>query len=74
MPKDNTTPTRSGIRRLITPWEYRHLRVVASVRLAGGGFSVGVGSVLPLSGVKQKLTRSGANATGGRPSSWGRER
>lgn len=46
MPKDNTTPTRSGIRRLITPWEYRHLRVVASVRLAGGGFSVGVGSVL----------------------------
>jgi hypothetical protein len=43
---DNTTPSRSVMRRLITPWEYRHLRAVADVRFAGGGFTLGVGLVL----------------------------
>ena len=45
-PDDNTTPSRSVMRRLITPWEYRHLRAVADVRFAGGGFTLGVGLVL----------------------------
>jgi hypothetical protein len=34
------------MRRLIRPWEYRHLQTVAAVRLAGGGFDLGVGAVL----------------------------
>lgn len=45
-PNDNTTPPRPGMRRLITPWEYRHLRAVTSVRFAAGGFHLGVGLVL----------------------------
>jgi hypothetical protein len=28
------------------PWEYRHLRAVASVRFAAGGFTLGIGLVL----------------------------
>jgi hypothetical protein len=40
------TPSRSGLHRLIRPWEYRHLRVAAGVRLGGGGFSVGLAAVL----------------------------
>ena len=32
--------------RLIRPWEYRRLRVAAGVRLAGGGFCVGLAAVL----------------------------
>ena len=43
---DNPTPAHSVLRRLITPWEYRHLHAVASVRLAAGGFQLGVGLVL----------------------------
>jgi low temperature requirement protein LtrA len=46
MPEDSTAPPRSGLRRLITPWEYRHLRAFACVRFAGGGFTLGVGLVL----------------------------
>jgi hypothetical protein len=34
------------MRRLITPWEYRHRRGVAGVRFAAGGFTLGVGTVL----------------------------
>ena len=47
-PDDSTTPSRSVtvMRRLIRPWEYRHLRTVASVRFAGGGFNLGIGLVL----------------------------
>jgi hypothetical protein len=45
-PDDNTTPSRSVLRRLIRPWEYRHLQAVANVRFAGGGFQLGVGLVL----------------------------
>ena len=47
-PDDNTTPPRSVtvMRRLITPWEYRHLHAVAGVRFAAGGFTLGIGAVL----------------------------
>jgi hypothetical protein len=46
-PDDSTTPSESRIlRRLIRPWEYRHLHAVAGVRLTGGGFQLGVGAVL----------------------------
>jgi hypothetical protein len=43
---DDATPSRSGIARLISPWEYRHLRVIANVRFTAGGFQLGVGLVL----------------------------
>jgi hypothetical protein len=43
---NNTTPSRSVLRRLITPWEYRHIHTVAGIRLVGGGFQLGVGLVL----------------------------
>jgi hypothetical protein len=45
-PGDNTAPARSGLRRLITPWEYQHLEVVMAARFAGGGFQLGLGLVL----------------------------
>jgi hypothetical protein len=45
-PDDNTTPAVSMLRRLIRPWEYRHIYPVAGVRLAAGGFQLGVGAVL----------------------------
>ena len=43
---DNTNPPRSGIRRLVSPWEYRHLRAAAAMRFTGGGFNLGIGVVL----------------------------
>ena len=45
-PNDNTTPLESFMRRTMLPWEYRHLRAVASVRFAGGGFTLALGLVL----------------------------
>ncbi len=30
------TPPRSGLQRLIAPWEYRHIRAFGFLRLAGG--------------------------------------
>jgi hypothetical protein len=45
-PDDNTAPPRSVMRRLIRPWEYRHIHAVAGIRLAAGGFQLGVGAVL----------------------------
>ncbi len=45
-PDDNATPSRSVMRRLIRPWEYRHLHAVANVRFTAGGFQLGVGLVL----------------------------
>jgi len=47
-PDDSTSPSRSVtvMRRLIRPWESRHLRAVACVRFAAGGFNLGVGLVL----------------------------
>ena len=40
------SPPRSGLHRLISPWEYRHLAVSGATRTAAGGFSLGVGLVL----------------------------
>lgn len=47
-PDDSSTRSRSVtvMRRLIRPWEYRHLRAAAGVRFAGGGFNLGIGLVL----------------------------
>ncbi len=39
------TPPRSGMRRLIAPWEYRHLRAWAGVRIAAGIVLAGLGAV-----------------------------
>ena len=41
-----TSPPRSGMKRLINPWEYRHLRVSGVTRAAAGGFQLGIGLVL----------------------------
>jgi hypothetical protein len=55
-PNDNTaanglrgwwlSPPRPGMHRLISPWEYRHLRVSGVTRVAAGGFQLGIGLVL----------------------------
>ena len=45
-PDDSTTAWQSLMRRTMLPWEYRHLRAVASVRFAGGGFTLALGLVL----------------------------
>jgi hypothetical protein len=39
------TPPRSGMQRIIAPWEYRHLRAWARVRIAAGTVLVGLGAV-----------------------------
>jgi len=55
-PDDNTTtptglrgwwasPPRSGLQRIISPWEYRHLRAWAGVRIGSGIVLVGLGAV-----------------------------
>ena len=54
-PNDNTafkrlrrwwlSPPRPGMRRLINPWEYRHLRVFGVTRLAGGSVAAAAGVV-----------------------------
>jgi hypothetical protein len=39
------SPPRSGMRRLINPWEYRHLRVFGVTRIAGGSVAAAAGVV-----------------------------
>jgi hypothetical protein len=39
------SPPRSGMRRIIAPWEYRHLRAWARVRIASGVVLAGLGVV-----------------------------
>jgi hypothetical protein len=36
------SPQRSGLQRLIVPWEYRHLRVFGVLRIAGGIVAAGI--------------------------------
>ena len=43
---DSTPRSRSGLKRLIAPWEYRHLHASMAARFAGGGFQLGIGLVL----------------------------
>jgi len=44
------TPPRSGMQRIIAPWEYRHLRGWAGVRIAAGIVLVGLGAVTLVGG------------------------
>ena len=44
------SPPRSGIRRVIAPWEYRHLRGFARVRIAAGIVFAGLGAVTLVGG------------------------
>ncbi len=39
------TPPRTGMRRIISPWEYRHLRGWARVRILSGGVLITLGVV-----------------------------
>ena len=39
------TPPRSGMQRIIAPWEYRHLRGWAGMRIAIGIVLAGLGAV-----------------------------
>jgi hypothetical protein len=46
-PSDGKTGhSRSGLTRLMTPWEYRHPLPSMAARFAGGGFQVGIGLAL----------------------------
>jgi hypothetical protein len=40
-----TAAPRSGVRLVISPWEYHHLRAWAGVRVASGVVLVGLGAV-----------------------------
>lgn len=53
----NTTARHSVMRRLIRPFEYRHLHAVGGVRLAAGGFQLGVGLVLVSLGRQARTDR-----------------
>jgi hypothetical protein len=37
------TPPRSGMQRIIHPWEYRHLRGFASLHIGSGIVAAGIG-------------------------------
>jgi len=39
------SPPRTGMRRAIAPWEYRHLRVFAGIRIAVGFVVIGLAGV-----------------------------
>jgi hypothetical protein len=39
------SPPRSGTRRLISPWEFRHLRLSGATRIIGGGVAATAGAV-----------------------------
>ena len=39
------TPPRPGLQRLINPWEYRHLRAFAVMRIAGGCVAAAAGLI-----------------------------
>jgi hypothetical protein len=49
-PNDTTTPSQTGLRRMISPWGFRHLRGVADLRFAIGLFLTGLGVVLIVRG------------------------
>jgi hypothetical protein len=39
------SPPRTGMRRLINPWEYRHLRAFGVTRVFGGSIAAGAGAI-----------------------------
>jgi hypothetical protein len=45
------SPPRSGMRLLIAPWEYRHLRSFGVTRIAGGSVAAAAGVVCLAYGV-----------------------
>ena len=45
------TPPRTGMRRLIIPWEYRHLRAFGVARIAGGSVATAAGLICVSYGV-----------------------
>jgi len=44
------SPPRSGMQRIIAPWEYRHLRFFAGVRMGAGIVLLGLGAVTLVGG------------------------
>jgi hypothetical protein len=46
------SPPRSGMRRLIIPWEYHHLRGFGVARIAGGSVAAAAGIVCLAYGVR----------------------
>jgi hypothetical protein len=56
-PDDGSTGLQSLMRRTMLPWEYRHLRAVASVRFAAGGFTLALGLVLVSLGRQAKTSK-----------------
>jgi hypothetical protein len=78
-PNDNTAPTglrgwwlsppRTGMHRVINPWEYRHLRVSGVTRIAGGSVAAAAGVVCLSYGVDRWaaffLVLAALNLTGG---------
>ncbi len=45
------SPPRSGMQRLINPWEYRHLPVFGVTRIAGGSVAAAAGVICLAYGV-----------------------
>jgi hypothetical protein len=56
------SPPRSGMRRMISPWEYRRLRLWAGVRISGGTVLVGLGVVTLAFGGNDRKTYGWAAA------------
>ena len=44
-------PPRSGLQRMINPWEYRHLRAFGLVRMVGGGIAATAAAICLAYGV-----------------------
>jgi hypothetical protein len=57
-----TSPQRSGMQLIISPWEYRHLRACAGVRIASGVVLVGLGAVTIGFGGNDRKTNGWATA------------
>jgi hypothetical protein len=47
------SPPRSGLHRLINPWEYRHLGASGATRIAGGSVAAAAGVVCLSYGVNR---------------------
>jgi len=45
------SPARAGLQRLISPWEYRHLRAFGITRMAGGSVAAAAGVICLAYGV-----------------------
>jgi hypothetical protein len=40
------SPPRSGLRRILAPWEYRHLRPFAALHIIGGTVALVLGAIV----------------------------